>query len=52
MVDLSDVTRCDWIDTVDSIKMEGDLCLEMAGMGLIKERDIKLDNELMGFSTQ
>ena len=45
---LSDVTRCDWIDTVDSIKMEGDCrVFEMAGMGLIKERIIKLDNELM-----
>jgi hypothetical protein len=45
---LSDVTRCDWIDTVDSIQMEGDCrVFEMAGMGLIKERIIKLDNELM-----
>ena len=45
---LSDVTRCDWIDTVDSIKMEGDCrVFEMAGMGKIKERIIKLDNELM-----
>jgi len=45
---LSDVTRCDWIDTVDSIQMEGDCrVFEMSGMGLIKERIIKLDNELM-----
>ena len=45
---LSDVTRCDWIGTVDSIQMEGDCrVFEMAGMGLIKERIIKLDNELM-----
>jgi len=45
---LSDVTRCDWIDTVDSIQMEGDCrVFEMAGMGLIKERIIKVDNELM-----
>ena len=45
---LSDVTRCDWIDTVDSIQMEGDCrVFEMAGMGRIKERIIKLDNESM-----
>ena len=45
---LSDVTRCDWIDTVDNIEMEGDCRIfEMAGMGRIKERIIKLDNESM-----
>ncbi|NCW38096.1 MAG: SRPBCC family protein [Proteobacteria bacterium] len=45
---LSDVTRCDWIDTVDNIEMEGDCrVFEMAGMGRIKERIIKLDNESM-----
>ena len=42
---LSDVTRCDWIDTIDRIEMEGDCrVFEMAGMGKIKERIIKLDN--------
>ena len=47
-VPLSDVTRCDWIDTVDSIEMEGDCrVFEMSGMGKIKERIIKLDNESM-----
>ena len=45
---LSDVTRCDWIDTVDNIEMEGDCRIfEMAGMGRIKERIIKLDNKSM-----
>ena len=45
---LSDVTRCDWIDTIDSIEMEGDCrVFEMAGMGKIKERIIKLDNGSM-----
>ena len=45
---LSDVTRCDWIDTVDNIEMEGDCrVFEMSGMGKIKERIIKLDNESM-----
>ena len=45
---LSDVTRCNWIDTVDNIEMEGDCrVFEMAGMGRIKERIIKLDNESM-----
>ena len=45
---LSDVTRCDWIDTVDNIEMEGDCrVFEMTGMGKIKERIIKLDNASM-----
>ena len=45
---LSDVTRCDWIDTVDNIEMEGDCrVFEMADMGKIKERIIKLDNASM-----
>jgi hypothetical protein len=45
---LSDVTRCDWIDTIDRIEMEGDCrVFEMAGMGKIKERIIKLDNGSM-----
>ena len=45
---LSDVTRCDWIDTVDNIEMEGDCrVFQMAGMGKIKERIIKLDNASM-----
>ena len=36
---LSDVTRCDWIDTVDNIEMEGDCrVFEMSGMGKIKEQ--------------
>ena len=45
---LSNVTRCDWIDTVDNIEMEGNCrVFEMAGMGKIKERIIKLDNDSM-----
>jgi hypothetical protein len=45
---LSDVTRCDWLDAVENIEMDGDCrVFEMAGMGKIKEHIIKLDNESM-----
>ena len=45
---LSDISRCDWVPTIEKITLVGDCrVFEMAGMGLIKERIIKLDNELM-----
>ena len=45
---LSDVTRCDWVPSVDFIVLEGDCrVFEMEGMGKIKERIILLDNENM-----
>ena len=43
---LSDVTRCDWVPTIDSINLEGDCrVFEMEGMGKVKERILLLDNE-------
>ena len=45
---LSDVTRCDWVPTVEEIRLEGDCrVFEMEGMGAVKERILLLDNELM-----
>ena len=45
---LSDVTRCDWVPTIDSINLEGDCrVFEMEGMGKVKERILLLDNEYM-----
>jgi hypothetical protein len=45
---LSDVTRCDWVPTIDSINLEGDCrVFEMDGMGKVKERILLLDNEQM-----
>ena len=45
---LSDVTRCDWVPTIDKISMEGDCrVFEMTGMGMVKEKIILLDNENM-----
>lgn len=45
---LSDVTRCDWVPTVEEIRLEGDCrVFEMDGMGAVKERILLLDNELM-----
>lgn len=45
---LSDVTRCDWVPTIDLINLEGDCRLfEMDGMGKVKERILLLDNEQM-----
>ncbi len=45
---LSDVTRCDWVPTIDSINLEGDCrVFEMDGMGKVKERILLLDNEYM-----
>ena len=45
---LSDVTRCDWVPTIDSINLEGDCRIfEMDGMGKVRERILLLDNEFM-----
>ena len=45
---LSDVTRCDWVPTIDEITLEGDCRIfEMEGMGLVKERILLLDSEAM-----
>ena len=45
---LSDVTRCDWVPTIDSINLEGDCRIfEMDGMGKVRERILLLDNEHM-----
>ena len=45
---LSDVSRCDWVPTVDEIRLEGDCRIfEMEGMGAVKEQILHLDNESM-----
>ena len=45
---LSDISRCDWVPTIDEIYLEGDCGIfEMEGMGLVKERILLLDNESM-----
>jgi hypothetical protein len=45
---LSDVSRCDWVPTIDEIRLEGDCRIfEMEGMGSVKEKILHLDNESM-----
>lgn len=45
---LSDVGRCDWVPTIEKIKLEGDRRhFEMTGMGQITEKILKKDNESM-----
>ena len=45
---MSDISRCDWVPTIDEIYLEGDCRIfEMEGMGLVKERILLLDNESM-----
>lgn len=45
---LSDVTRCDWVPTINRIDLEGDCrVFEMEGMGKIKEKILLLDNDAM-----
>ena len=45
---LSDVTRCDWVPTINKIELEGDCrVFEMEGMGQIKEQILLIDNETM-----
>jgi hypothetical protein len=45
---LSDVSRCDWVPTIDKIYLEGDCrVFEMEGMGSVKEQILLLDNASM-----
>ena len=45
---LSDVSRCDWVPTIEKITLEGDCrVFEMEGMGSVKEKILLLDNENM-----
>ena len=45
---LSDVSRCDWVPSVEEITLDRDCRLfKMAGMGRIVERILLLDNETM-----
>ena len=45
---LSDISRCDWVPTVDKISLDGDCRIfAMEGMGSITEKILLLDNETM-----
>ena len=45
---LSDVSRCDWVPSVDEIRIEGDCrVFEMEGMGLITEKILECNHETM-----
>ena len=45
---LSDISRCDWVPTIEKITLEGDCrVFEMEGMGSVKEKILLLDNENM-----
>ena len=45
---LSDVSRCDWVPTINHIRLEGDCRLfDMEGMGTVKEKILLLDNDSM-----
>ena len=45
---LSDVGRCDWVPAIEKITLEGNLRhFEMAGMGQITEKILKLNNKSM-----
>ena len=45
---LSDVSRCDWVPSVETISLDGDCrFFVMEGMGRIVERILLLDNETM-----
>ena len=45
---LSDVSRCDWVPTIDKITLDGDCrFFEMEGMGTITEKILLKDNEKM-----
>jgi hypothetical protein len=42
------LNRCDWVPTINKINLEGDCrVFEMEGMGKIKEKILRLDNETM-----
>ena len=43
---LSDISRCDWLPTVNHVEIEGDCrVFEMEGMGKIKEKIIEINQE-------
>ena len=43
---LSDVSRCDWVPTINEMTLEGDCrVFEMEGMGKVKEQILLLDND-------
>ena len=45
---LSDVSRCDWVPTIEQMTLEGDCrVFEMEGMGKVKEQILLLDNDAM-----
>ena len=45
---LSDVSRCDWVPSVEEIRIEGDCrVFEMEGMGMVKEQILVNDNTQM-----
>ena len=45
---LSDISRCDWVPTIENITLEDDCSVfEMEGMGTVKEKILLLDNENM-----
>ena len=45
---LSDISRCDWVPTIEKITLDGDCrVFEMEGMGSVKEKILLLDNENM-----
>ena len=47
---LSDVSRCDWVPTVNEIKLEEDCRIfEMQGMGNVKEKILINDSSIMTF---
>ena len=50
---ISNVSRCDWLPTVNHIDLDGDIrSFEMEGMGKIKERIIELqfNNSFFNFT--
>ncbi|MDA8854105.1 SRPBCC family protein, partial [Gammaproteobacteria bacterium] len=45
---MSDISRCDWVPTIEKITLEDDCrVFEMEGMGTVKEKILLLDNENM-----
>ena len=43
---LSDISRCDWLPTVNHVEIEGDCrVFEMEGMGKIKEKIIEINKQ-------
>jgi|TARA_B100000212_G_scaffold176482_1_gene132861 hypothetical protein len=45
---LSDISRCDWVPSVEKISLEGvSRVFEMEGIGKVKENILSIDNENM-----